>query len=338
MDSIDAIRYLAQSEAKRFVSGGRIDEGDPNRKPDALVPFFRLKKSVSSSGHVTYDVSGHNHESHDNAPRMPFLCEFLKTAVLPYADPEADLSGCFPIELHDSYSYLPDAQHATGPCLTFSRRVDEHRPLAVVPTPFQMGGYAGLPPLGGDAVAWEKKTDLAYFAGTTTGDRDPSRNARVRACRWALAHGRGTCQLKLTRVEQMTREALAAAVPEGLDAVTAPEAPPEEMYQHRYLVDLPGNTCAWSRLPLALASKSLVLKVHHRDVEWWYPMLLDGTHFLGCELDTLLAKRAFAMSNPQVTQFMIANANRFAAAFLNRNSAALYMAHFLEAVAHRSSA
>lgn len=325
MDAVEAIRHAARSEARAFRSGRCAEDVLP--EGNEKVPYF----CVSRSG-AGYAVQGFNHRGHDNEPRMDFVCEFLRTSVLPYVHPKIDVGGYYSIELHDSYSYLPTAESYRN-CLTFSRRRgDAH--MTVIPNPYQMANYGGAFDAASDSVPWDKKQDLVFFAGSTTGARDPAANQRIQACRWALAN-RSIARFSITNVVQMSDEAFRAKVPEWA-SITASPVPAAENYNYKYLLSLPGNTCAWSRLPMILASKSLLLNAHQPDMEWFYPFLLEDTHFLGCDLSTLPAKRAFAASNPQVVQYIIANANRFYGAFLGRNQAALYMVHLLEEIGSNS--
>jgi hypothetical protein len=124
-------------------------------------------------------------------------------------------------------------------------------------------------------------------------------------------------------------------VPRAKEMLCEP-LPLEENFKYKYLVNISGNTCAWSRVPMIMSSKSLLMHMYHTDMEWFYPMMIEGTHFMGCAEHTLLNKHHFAMQNPQIVQFIIANANRFSTAFLGRNQAALYTVSLLEAIADKN--
>lgn len=376
MDPIECIRYAAQAEAASFRSLPLPDDDclDHNMRAAVQeaaggvpVPFFTLRREKvlgcshgQDVGVRKYVVKGYAHEGHDNEPRMPFVLSFLQERVLPFIDPRIDVSGVYPIELHDSYSYLPRSREYRN-CLTFSRRLsgsDRQAGLALLPDPFQMGNYGGAFDAESDKVPWDQKRDSVYFVGSTTGSRDPARNVRVQAALYAARELRGqNVTLKLSHVVQMDEATLNGYLHADVSSdsklnlnlnlkdLSCPAAPLEDNYQHRYLLNLPGNTCAWSRVPMILASKSLMLDLRpspatqafERDVEWYYPFLQDGTHFVGCTLESLASKHAFAVANPQVTQYIIANANRFQTSFLGANQAALYTRDLLEAIASASA-
>lgn len=324
MDATEAIVHCARTEAKGFRVGLTSDD------VDGTLPYFHIERPANKR----YRVTGYNHAGHDNEPRMSYVCDFLRDAVLPYVDSSIDVSGYYNIELHDSYTYL-DTRARYGNCLTFSRR-REDTSMALLPNPYQMSNYSGgkLNDLAADAVPWDKKSDSLFFVGSSTGARQPLLNERVAACVWSLQH-RDKAHFRISSVVQMSHDSFYASVPEAKEIV-CPAIPQADNYKHKYLVNMAGNTCAWSRLPMILASKSLLLNLRPRngddDMEWFYPMLTEGTHYLGCTLATILDKRAFAMSNPQLVQYMIANANRFCAAFLGRVQATLYTAALLEAM------
>lgn len=331
MDVTELIWHSARQEAKGFRPYyTRSDLNEAQR--DLKLPVFTIARSLTSSSSPRYTVTGESHHGHDNEPRMQFVCDFLKNDVLPYVDTHVDVSGHYRIELHDSYAYLPNAREYKN-CLTFSRaREDTH--LTLIPDAFQMGNYGGLFDANADTVPWDKKSDLAFFAGSSTGSRDPLENVRVQACRWSLLHPQ-TTSLRITNIVQMSKEEFCAKIPEW-NKIVRPAVPLADNYKYKYLVNLPGNTCAWSRLPLIMASKSLMLNVYSKDITWYYPFLQEGTHFLGGGLHMLLAKRSFAAANPQITQYCIANANRFHNAFLGKNHAVHYMLQLLEEIAQRN--
>ena len=322
MDCLDLICNAGRAEARgyrRGLSSADIDE---------RLPYFRIQQHATG-GKPSYSVTGFNMAGHDNEPRMSFICDFLQASVLPYVDPCTNVSGYYNVELHDSYSYLPNREDYHD-CLTFSRRrQDTH--MTLLPNPYQMGNYGNMNNLAADTVPWEKKSDVMYFAGSTTGSRNPLANLRVQACLWSLKHS-DVANFRLTNIVQMSEADLFGAVPEA-KAVLCPPVPLQTHFSHRYLVNIAGNTCAWSRVPMVMASRSVLMHMYHSDIEWFYPMMLEGTHFVGCAMHTLLNKHKFAQANPSHMQAISANANRFCSTFLGRSQAVLYTVALLEAIA-----
>jgi hypothetical protein len=237
-----------------------------------------------------------------------------------------------PIELHDSFSYLPDADHPRYKnCMVFSRPRDSSSG-ALIPDPFHMGGFGGLLEAARkDSVQWRNKESRLFFAGSTTGDRDPAANERVRACVWSLRQPPGSCDFRITNVAQMTPEHLLAAVP-AVARTIGRAVPVHDHFLYRYQVNIQGNTACWSRVPMIMSTKSLLVNLKHDDVMWYYPMMAPGTHFVQARgLDDLLGIRSWYDANAEEAIRITRNANEFATDVLaNTDTAAIYLANFIE--------
>ncbi len=325
MDVPGAIAYLAAAEARR-VRPVRLDEA-----AEGGLPFIDVQRRRGGGG---WEVRGGGHAGHDNAPRLPFLCDWLARRVLPLIDPEADVSGAYRVELHDSYAYLPERRlHPAryDNAFTFARPAGAREAMALMPDAYQIEGLDGVLDAR-DEVPWAAKRPTLFFAGTTTGDRDPTRNARIAACLWARQHP-DVARFSITSIAQMDAAQAMAAVP-GLRDVLGPYVTLREHHAHRYQVNLAGNTACWSRVPMVLASRSLLLHVRHPDALWYYPLLREGVHYVGVEsVPDLLAAREACEADPARCQRMVADANRFADDVLRSRHADAYMAMLLETCA-----
>jgi hypothetical protein len=329
MDAPDVVAHLAQAEARRLRA---------IRDPADLSEYALQLPCIviSGDGPNRLIATGVGHEAHENAGRMPFLCDFLNRRVLPMVDPAADVRGAYRIELHDSYSYLPHAaryQNALG----FARPKGARESVALMPDPFHIGNFGGLlGPGRADVLPWEAKNPLMFFAGTTTGNRDPTKNERIQACVWSL--GRlDVARFHITSVAQMSADAALAAVP-LLRATLHPPVQPEDHFQFRYQVNIAGNTACWSRVPMIMASKCLMLNLKQPDVMWYYPALAEGTHFFGAAtLDDLPNLQARCEADPARCRQVVANANRFVDDFLGPTQAPAYMVRLLEEAAWRGA-
>ena len=326
MDATDVLAHLAQAEARRLR---------PVRDPDELLSYAVQLPCINVASHPVTGrlvATGADYESHENAGRMPFLCDFLNRRVLPMVDPAVDVRGAYRIELHDSYSYLPQAARYTN-ALGFARPRGARESVALMPDPFHISDFGGLlTPSRQDDVAWEAKEPLLFFAGTTTGDRDPAKNERIRACVWSLGR-RDVARFQITSIAQMSSDAALAAVP-LLRAALHPPVPPADHFRFRYQVNIAGNTACWSRVPMIMASRCLMLQLRQPDVMWYYPALAEGTHFVGAtDFEDLLRARKRCETEPERCKHVVANANRFVEDFLGPTQAAAYMVQLLEAAA-----
>lgn len=331
MDAADAITYLAHAEAMRIRPVTDDEEMAEYAERGKALPYFTVRRD--GMGRLT--ASGSGHAGHDNEERMPFMVDFLNRRVLPMVDPAANVKGHYRIELHDSYSYLPNSGEYEN-ALSFCRPRGATESVALLPDPYHIAGFGGLLSVR-DSTPWDQKRSRMFFAGTTTGDRDPARNARIRACVWSLDH-RDISEFYITNVAQMTAEHAAAAVPRFRETLRPP-VPPDAHFRFRFQVNIVGNTACWSRVPMIMSSRCLMLHVRHADAMWYYPALQEGTHYVGVDgCDDLARVYAQCRGSDAWCQSVVANANRFAEAFFAPRRPESYAAQLLEAAAHRSRA
>jgi hypothetical protein len=358
MDTGQAIEQLARAEARRtrpITDPEELDELDA--RVGRTVPAFRIVRAPTGAGAGALRAEpapGREGRGHDNAERLPFVCDFLNRRVLPllsaYGDDGGDLfpsgafggrsggslEGTYRVELHDSYTYLP-GRAGYAEVLSFGRATDaEERRVALAPDPYHMGGFGGaLGVAASDGVPWASKEPVLFFAGTTTGDRDPARNARLRACVWSLSRP-DVSRMLITNIAQMSPDAILAAHPAIGGAFHAP-VPLEDHFRYRYQANIVGNTACWSRLPMILSGRSLAVHVRHSDSMWYYPLLREGRHYVGAESvegEDLLRALAFCRSYDRQCRAMVDEANALARDLFHPGAAATYLAALLDEAAH----
>ena len=312
MNHIDAICMLAQYEGKRARN---VLSKSPS------FPHILIDKKNT--------MCGVNYEDHENADRMAVVCNFIQNRVLLNVDKAVNLSGTYNIELHDT---LQKDDKSDG-CLCFARNRHERGDYPLIPDAFQMQNYSGLLSNVRDPITWERKKSRALFCGTTTGDRNPVNNERLRACDWVVRNGRGYSDFWITQIAQMKRDDVVAAYPDTYEKFMAPHVPVEKHYEYRYLVNIAGNTSCWNRVPLIMNSRSLMLHTHHPDMLWYYPAMREGEHYVATKVDGLLNTMQFYESNPLEAQLITRNANGFVKQFMSSPSAVLYMTMLMEHIA-----
>lgn len=332
----DLIVHLATQEGRRVTPLRSSDEHAAQRAPCSLA-YVCVEDAPSGRG---IHARGIGHAGHDNAARMPFVCAFLNAHVLPYVEDAGAVRGVYPIELHDTYTYLrdhrgqpadPDADDRIyAGALVFSR-AREHGGPAVFPDPFQMCAYGGALNAR-DTIPWERKKPRMFFAGTSTGSHDPMQNARVRACVWSLNH-RDVADFRITRIAQMNAATAFRRVPE-LTEIISSTVPADAHTAYRIGVNVPGNTCSWSRVPEVLASRTVLFDFLQGDVQWYSPALQDGVHYASVDYANLLQTYARYVNDVRACTHMCDHANRFVDAFLRPVHAAQYAKRLLETAAH----
>ena len=88
----------------------------------------------------------------------------------------------------------------------------------------------------------------------------------------------------------------------------------DEHIQHKYLLDIDGNSCAYSRLYWILLSNSTCLKQVTSDEQWYYAGLKPGVHYIPLkeDLSDLIDKITWAKSHPAECEQIAKNATGFA--------------------------
>lgn len=348
MDLSDAICSIAQSEARRIHPIHADPDSELYSELDEMdapigrhLPAFRIHPSSSRKLIATPLVN--RDPGHDNAPRLLHLCSFLNTSILPMIDPECRLNGTFRVELHDSYSYLSNHTEYDN-VFSFARPLDaKERSVALLPDPYHMNSFNGLTKAASlDPIRWSEKIPKLFFCGTTTGNRNPLTNQRIKACVWASTRP-DLAVMSITHVAQMSMDSIINtwSLP-TTKAIMGAYQPLETHFKYRYLVNIVGNTACWSRLPMILSSSSLMVHVRHADSMWYYPLIREGRHYVaadsegGADLDRAFR---FCSSYDQMCQRMVKEANHLSRElFTDSASAVTYLSELLEECAWMNAA
>lgn len=111
---------------------------------------------------------------------------------------------------------------------------------------------------------------------------------------------------------------------------------PKSVYDHiqyKYLIDIDGNSCTYSRLFWILLSNSLCIKQVSDNEQWYYGELKPYTHYLPFKTDMsdLAEQIAWAENHPEEVKLMICNANRFVKECLFQENVFQYVYLLLQA-------
>jgi hypothetical protein len=128
MDLTETIEYLAQANSGTCYPKRSVEDIDKR------LPYFSLNKLYGK-----YEINMFNYEYHDNAPRMPYVLNYLATKVLPFV--KGDLSGYYNIQLHDTYTYLNDG-HDYKDVLCFGKRKNDKGPVQI-PDCYLLNNWGG---------------------------------------------------------------------------------------------------------------------------------------------------------------------------------------------------
>jgi hypothetical protein len=318
MDFSENIQVLASFNAKGFA---------PKRKEDIYkdVPYFEIYKNDYNK----YEVRGYNYENHDNNVRMKLYEWYLSTSILPNVT--GNVCGFYNIELHDSYTYLPKKEHGYKDVLTFSKFKNDASPV-LLPDPYMVGNWGGHVQSIVDNVPWEQKQDKAYFFGTTTGNRDPTKNARIKFCIDNIGNDKVTA--KITKVAQMTQDDIISSIgsEKYSQIVSSSMVSPQEQMKCKYQLSLDGNTCrfdVWNYF-----TDCMTLKMQSNEMLWYYPMLMDNVHYTGFSSVSDIHRTMMRFNNNKNdAKRIVENAKLFAKSVFKPMTCMQYTTALFEAVA-----
>lgn len=328
MNKYESINYLADVNAKSFHAFKDEERlmdyvADCGGASAEKVPFFSIRKSAGRGG---YQVQPHNFQHHDNAPRMPFYCNFITNHVLPNTCDEYDASGYYLIELHDTHAYLPKSKVYDN-AMVFAKLFDDRKPC-LVPDPFMVSNYGGRMQLK-DTKPFDQKIPKIIFRGGTTGSTVPEDNQRLKLSSWAEANP--IADIGISNVVQMTEEVVRRAYP-NFDKLLLPYMSQQQHYDYKYILSVDGNTASWDRLMWIANSQSLALKYKSEHMLWYYPLFQEGQHYANVTTDNMVKQFTYYENNALHAQWIIKNANKFTSEYANANAATMYMARLMEGI------
>lgn len=319
MNYIDSIVQIAQNNGKLFSP-----IADQEEAKELDIPYFHVYRADGR-----YRIDYFEHEKHDNAPRMPYYCDYLLRDIFPNVNHKCNLEGYYPIELHDAITYLDNGKDYSN-AFTFAKTKMDLMPV-LIPDPFMIGNYGGRLNLT-DPYSWEQKVNKTAFFGVTTGKRNPALNTRLKFCEWATSH-RGICDAYITGIVQMEAKDVVSTYGDTIKRMCAQYIPQEKQYEYKFLLSIDGNTCSYDRLCWVMNSQSLAFKYPSNEILWYYPLLLEDTHYVEVNEKTLESKMMYYLNNPKEAEFIVKSANQFVRRYCSTISTQLYLTYLMETIA-----
>lgn len=324
MDINETISYLGRQEGRKLKICSEISELNPN------IPFFEIND---------YRVRIGGYKNHDNASRMIFFASYLQDNILPGTNRDKSLNGFYNLELHDSYSYLHQDEpghndtQSYNNCLVWSKRkCDDH--VILIPDVYHLTNYGNRFTCENDSLSFEMKNDKIGFWGTTTGNRNPLLNRRIQMCKWLNMHDemheRSDCYI--TNVAQMKAESIS-----DLAHIYKQPVSISFQYNYKFLLNIPGNTCSWDRVPLIMRSNSMLFNMPCDDMCFYYPLLTSGNQYIRVDTHDIFKHQLYYRNNHNEAKFITKNANNFFRNYLNGTVAKQYLISLFEAAATSSA-
>ena len=151
----------------------------------------------------------------------------------------------------------------------FARKLGKKNPL--LPNPYLLRRRKAF----GKPLPLDKKKDVLYFRGSSTGDSSYEANRRVALCLAAKSVYGSNCGIShIVHVDDCFSERLRN------DGILRPPDPLSTINQHRFTVDVDGNTSSWDRLFSISSFGSVPIRFECEFEECWHEMLVEGEHFV----------------------------------------------------------
>lgn len=293
MDIIDNIKYQAVMNSKGVYPK---NEDDINKD----LPYIQIYKDSNEK----LEVACYNYETHDNAPRMAFYSHYLKYAIFPNIEKECQVTGFYNIELHDSYTYLNNNKNYKD-TFVFSKFKTDNCPV-LLPDPYMVSNWGNK--VITDTKEWTDKQDKVCFFGTTTGNRDPSKNRRISMCKWAI--NKENYNFKISNIAQMTSYDILnkMGINTWRNVYRNQIVPFSEQLDYKFHFAPDGNTCkfdVWN-----YGTNTVIFKDISNDMLWYYPLMKNGEHFVEVDENTMESKRIYYVNNPKESLRIIDNSKR----------------------------
>ena len=291
MDLQETIEYFGVTNS-RSCYPKRYEEIDQS------LPYFKVYKENDR-----YNISIYNFIGHDNADRMPFICRYLLSNIFPYV--KSDLSGFYNIQLHDSYTYLDDKKNYRD-VLTFGSYKNDKGPI-ILPDIYFISNWGNKYSNFKDPITFKEKKAIISFYGTTTGDRDPTKNERIQTCLWAI--DKPECHFKITKIAQMNPDTVYTLIPQFSNIYTNPVSLLDQ-FKNKYQLIIDGNVSKWD--VDCYFSKCLGFAMPSRNMLWYHPLLQAGTHHVNVNLNNILQTYNYYENNPHEAEHIVKNSNKLA--------------------------
>jgi hypothetical protein len=173
-----------------------------------------------------------------------------------------------------------------------------HEGACLVPDPdfFATGGYGRFRMAMAEPLPWGSRTRKAFWRGSTTGIKrywppaaqdDVRWLPRLELCARAQRTNVATlCDMGITAIVQVPRDRV-ASVTESVSPFMRPPVEKAAFARYKAVIDIDGNSNAWSGLFTSLLTGACVIKIEseHQFAQWYYDRLKPWVHYVPVKAD-----------------------------------------------------
>lgn len=265
--------------------------------------------------------------------RLHVVKEYFKFLSSNYALPDLD----FAIYYADSLEGVPSS--ISLPTFAFAKHNESKGPILIPDFEMLMGYETLNTQLERYAkdVPWEKKQACSFWRGATTGGFPTRLNyhtiPRIKLALISLKYPE-LIDARISQIVQAEDNVFELFEAEGLMGSFSPVS---KHFNYKYLIDIDGNTCTYSRLYWILYSNCVPVKQISPNIQWYYYGLIDLENVCFFSLDSigpdsLISKLKFLIHNDQKAKEIARNSRSFCQRFLNYSYATNYILSALSAI------
>ena len=314
--NMDNVEILAKHNASRM----RIRRRE---EIDETLPYFEVIRLANKR----YDIRWFNYEKHDNASRVELYTQWFKNSIFPNIDKHTNISGFYNFELHDGYAYLENEKNYNNVFTFSSPSTSKYNPGLMV-DPYFVSNFNGLMNIN-DTIEWKDKSNKVCFFGTTTGNKNPSKNERIDICLWSLKK-KNIFDFGITKIAQMDESEVRRQISNFTDIYRAP-VPIEKQLEYKFHLSVDGNVSRFDKW--AYKTNCLNLKLRSPEELFYYPLMPDKQFHIEVDKTNIEKMYTYYLNNSKESSEIIARSKIFAAFFFRPLVATMYGVRLFEDIA-----
>jgi hypothetical protein len=313
--SKDLLPFSKDGISKQLIDG--LFSGD-------RISKYSLIRFTIQNGHLNVALDEQFLDTRHFRHLLASIKKLLEVTEIPDVD--------FVISLEDGFDCNPEG-FPISPCFVFAKSEEAHN-FVLMPDFKAFGGYGKLRNQILNANTkhpWERKTDLAFWRGSTTSGFFQKDNwdlfSRGKLVLFSLLHPE-EMDARFTSVVQCTPDVPGLMRARGMIGKMVKK---DAHLDYKYLIDVDGNSCTYERCFWVLLSNSLVLKQVTPNIQWYYGGLVPYVHYLPLkeDLSDLFEKINWAKEHDADARAMAERSTEFIKENLSTESIFQYMALLL---------
>jgi hypothetical protein len=197
--------------------------------------------------------------------------------------------------------------------------------VVLIPDPESLSGYSSIfreADKGSYNAPWSNKISKVFWRGSATGagpeNNDLNGTARLRLLNYANKYDFTDVGFTFYTLQHNPNFKELLASTHSL----VPRVSIAESIKYKYLIDVDGNSCTYSRMAWILYSNSILMKHASSYKQWYYDKMLPNVHYLPISEDfsNLKEQYLWAEDNPDKAQAIAENGRIFAKRVFNDKS------------------